>query len=556
MKKSKILATLLICGSVILSFANVNVKSVNATEIPEIQIDTNEEAKPERYYSPVNNYFYTVRNNDFISPDSMEAWVRLPVGSTGGTIIGSGYSNLMRISVTIYGKLKVEWNGSEILHTFEDSKNIADDKWHHVAVVRTDSKLTYYLDGNVEGELNIKSYSSSKNVAFNFGAGKLNNDRIPLEGFIKQVAIYSGAITTQQIQKDMLDTSITNEDVLSDNTKLFGSWNLGEYWTERYINNEVEGATRAELYSFQKYVEFDESFGEYDYTYAIFPDIQLMTHWNPNRLHRTIQWLADNKDELKLEFAMFVGDLSDVGYTEELYERASAAMSRLDNVVPYCFVPGNHDYDDNAKTRQQEYFKTHFPIAKHSKLPGFGGAFEDDKMSNTYYTFNAKGVKYLVLNLEYKPRLSVLRWANVIVDAHPDHRVIMATHSYLTAEGLFSPISKVGNEGNGGQVIYDNLMVKHPNIFLGVGGHESMDDAFTNITYGENNNKIINMLVDAQSSRYKGDAWLDVFLLVHVNEKEKTMNLRYFSPDEGKVYNIQNQYEIHFADPNNPTIGA
>ena len=231
-------------------------------------------------------------------------------------------------------------------------------------------------------------------------------------------------------------------------------------------------------------------------------------------------------------------------------------MSKLDNIVPYCFAPGNHDYDDNAKTRDQMYFNTHFPVSKHSQLPGFGGVYEEGCMSNSYYEFNACGVDYLVINLEFKPRLSVLRWANIIVEAHPNHRVIMNTHSYLSSNTLFSDDKTVSNEGNGGKTIFEQFMVNHSNIFMGVGGHENNDDAYIRTDYGKNGNKIYSLLTDVQVSTYKGSGALDVFLLVFVNETNKTMNMVYYSPEHNKAYNLQNQYQISFADANNPAIGA
>lgn len=556
--KIKLLSTLLLSCSFVLSFASTNLMKVNAITNDTVETQQTNEIveKPDFYYSPSNEYNYQIRNDGFISPDSIEAWVRLPVASTGGTILGSGYSVLLSLNVDIYGKVGIKWNQTEVVHTFSDSTNIADNKWHHVAVVRTKQKFTYYLDGDVEGVFEQKSSRSKDDMAFNVGCGKMKvANRKPLEGFVKQVSIYEGAITEEQIEKDMLDKEITKEDVICEDVELFGNWVLGDYWTERYIENTVQGGGRATLFSFDKMVKEDTSYGEYDYSFAIFPDIQLMNNYNPDKLNRQIQWLADHKEEMNFEFAMFVGDLSDFGQKPELYERAASAMSRLDNIVPYCFVPGNHDYDDNAKTRSQVYFNTYFPVSKHSQMPGFGGLFEEDSMANSYYTFEIGEVKWLVLNLEYKPRMSVLRWANVIIEAHPDHRVIMETHSYLTNEGLFSSVESVGNEGNGGKDIFHNLMVKHPNVFLGVGGHEGMDEAFQRIDYGEKGNRIISMLTDLQGSNYNGDIWIDPFLIVHVNEEKKTMMFKYFSPEEDRIYNVQGQYEINFADPLNPAIG-
>ena len=548
MKKKIVLLILLLCCSIVLPLTS-SVSNVEAVE---------ESNKPESYYNTLSGYFYQLDKKLSNSLDSFEAWVKLPVSSFGGNIFTSAAGTKYRWKVDVYGKFGFVW-GNEAVHTFSDSRNIADNEWHHVALVRTNTEFTYYLDGEVAGVYEVKTTPNTAPFSYNIGSTNLYNDTEPFEGYIKQVTLYEGAITQEQVLSDMENIDINSN---SGNATILANWNLGEYWTERFVENTVLDGPVAELHTFDKFVEPDYSFGEYDYTFAIFPDIQIMTNFNPQRLNNQIQWLVDNKERMNVKFAMFVGDLSDYGqrgcdYAGGcLYERAQLAMDRLNNKIPYCFVPGNHDYDNNAGTRDQVYFNTHFPHEKHRELPGFGGVYQEGSMANSYYTFDVgNGIKYLVLNLEYKPRLSVLRWANIVVEAHPDHRVIMETHSYLTGAGEFSGGANVGKEGNGGISIFDGLMVNHNNIFFGVGGHENNDEALYRTEYGKYGNKITSMLCDVQVSKYKGEGCLDVFMLVHVNEKNKTMNFLYYSPMHNKVYNVQGQFQISFADPLNPTIG-
>lgn len=509
------------------------------------------EERPDSFYTPINGYFYQLDEMLVDSIDSFEAWVKLPVSSFGGPIftsIGRQYS----WNVDIYGRFGFTW-GSIESHSFSDSPNIADGKWHHVALVRTDTEFTYYLDGEVAGVHEAETEANTAEYIYNIGASNKYNDTVAFEGYIKQVTLYEGAVSADRVKSDMRSSSITSD---ASDARLLVNWQMGDYWTERFIEATPESAPTAELHTFDKFFEADYSFGDYDYTFVIFPDIQIMTNFNPERLNNQIQWVIDHKEEMDIEFAMFVGDLSDYGQREHLYETAAAAMSKLDNVIPYCFVPGNHDYDDNANTRSQVYFNRHFPYSKHSQLPGFGGSYQEGTMTNNYYTFEVDGgIKYLVINLEYKPRLSVLRWANIVAEAHPDHRVIMNTHSYLTGAGDFSGGANVGNEGNGGLTIFNEFMVNHQNIFLGVGGHENNDEALHRVEYGKYGNKITSMLCDVQVSTYKDAGCLDVFMLVHVNEEEKTMNCVYYSPMHEKVFNMQGQFELSFADPLNPTIG-
>lgn len=536
----------LLCGS--LAILPPPQTAVAQTE-PQAQVQAE---RPESFYTPVNGYFYQLTDKISASPDSFEAWVKLPALSGGGDLF-TDYSSRIYWRINLNGKFEFKWN-NEAVHTFADTQNLADGEWHHIALVRTDTEFTYYLDGEVEGVFEGPTTAFTSPITYNVGSTNRYDYVNPFEGYVKQVTLYEGAISQERILSDMQTTEITEDGV---DAEILGNWNLGDYWTERVISSTVVDSPVAELYTFDKFMNADYSFGEYDYTFAIFPDIQIMTNYNPTLLNNQIQWLVNKKEEMNVQFAMFVGDLSDYGQREELYVIASQAMSKLDNVIPYCFVPGNHDYDDNASTRNQVYFNRHFPYSKHSQLPGFGGSYQEGTMTNNYYTFDVgNGIKYLVINLEYKPRLSVLRWANVIAEAHPDHRVIMNTHSYLTGAGDFSGGASVGNEGNGGITIFNEFLVNHRNVFMGVGGHENNDTAYHRVEYGVHGNKILSMLCDVQVSTYKGNGCLDVFLLVHVNEAKKTMTCLYYSPMREKVFNLQGQFQLSFADPLNPTIGV
>ena len=53
---------------------------------------------------------------------------------------------------------------------------------------------------------------------------------------------------------------------------------------------------------------------------------------------------------------------------------------------------GNHDLGKNSNKRDSELFNRYFPYDKYSKTRNFGGAFEEGKMDNVWYTFKAAGL--------------------------------------------------------------------------------------------------------------------------------------------------------------------
>lgn len=512
-----------------------------------------------KVFDTYNGYDYAIETPINSSLDSFEAWVKLPNTSIGGTILGnyfydSAKYNVVNFEVAPNGKVGFSWNDGSIKYTFNKSKSIIDNTRHHIAITRTDSEFKYYLDGNLEETYNIKSTKSISNAIYKIGVDNASwhASKKPFGGQIKQITLYEGAISEEQIKSDMTNEIITASS--TPDTKPLGNWVLGETWSKRFIDSTVANTPRLSLNTHEKYVGADYSFGEYDYTFIIVPDIQIMTNYNPQRLNNAMQWIVDNKEKMNIQFATFVGDLADRGKYEEEYQKASSAMSKLDNVVPYCFVPGNHDYNDNFGSRNTEYLNKYFPYSKHSKLPGFGGAFEEGKIENNYYLFDCEGEDYLVINLEYRPRKKVLNRAQRVLEQYPNHRAIISTHDNLKPDGLFTENVSAGFEVTSSQKMFDGLVKKYPNVFLNIGGHYCGDDIVRRTDYGINGNKITSMIVDGQVTKYKGETAQDMMLLVHVKEDQKIANCVYYSPEQDACWNLQNQFELNFKDSKNPAL--
>jgi hypothetical protein len=81
------------------------------------------------------------------------------------------------------------------------------------------------------------------------------------------------------------------------------------------------------------------------------------------------------------------------------------------------------------------HFNKYFPREKFAKTKEFGGTFDPKRHDNSWYHFDAAGMKFLIVSLECKPRDEVLDWANKVVAEHPEHRVIVLTHAYMGANG-------------------------------------------------------------------------------------------------------------------------
>lgn len=124
-------------------------------------------------------------------------------------------------------------------------------------------------------------------------------------------------------------------------------------------------------------------------------------------------------------------------------------------------------------------------------IKNVGGVFEPGKIDNHWTTFNADGADWLVLTLEFHARPAAITWAQNVVKLHPQHNVIVQTHSYLTGNGAISQ-TNAGYGSTTGQYLFDNLIAKYPNIKMVFSGHTG--NGTTKVDTGVNGNKILSYL--------------------------------------------------------------
>lgn len=258
--------------------------------------------------------------------------------------------------------------------------------------------------------------------------------------------------------------------------------------------------------------------GDNAYTIAVLPDTQDYTLSGSDTFKHMTQWLVDNKDSLGIQFVSHVGDVT-YHNTHAEWANAVEAMSILDGKIPYSLTSGNHDIASggSASSRTQDYLSEYFSVERQSGVAGFGGVYdkEPDNFQNNYYTFTAPdGTKWMSLSLEFGPRDDVLRWAGEVVEAHPDHRVMLTTHSYMAGDGRVNPTSEeltwdngatgygVGNDIKGasdGDGIWDAFVSKYPNIAFTFSGHNFIDGAETQVNYGAGGQAVMQMFVNYQN---------------------------------------------------------
>jgi predicted phosphodiesterase len=241
----------------------------------------------------------------------------------------------------------------------------------------------------------------------------------------------------------------------------------------------------------------------YDWAFDHVPDSQLYAQATPDLMTHQFEYVAEVAEERKTELVVQAGDWVNREYLSQEYQWVNAEPSALameEAGLPYLISWGNHDYQNNRNGRVM--LPKYFPMERFEKsLEGspwrFGGS---DNIDNYYYTAEIDGAQLLLLTVGFFSADNAddpgLAWARDVIEAHPDHSVILANHNSVNQ----------GVNGWSNAHVTRELVDPHPNVKLVLGGHIAGTGVASRETAG--GNRAYGVLTDYQSRVYGGQEYL------------------------------------------------
>lgn len=297
------------------------------------------------------------------------------------------------------------------------------------------------------------------------------------------------------------------------------------------------------------------------FTIPVLPDTQESVAFKNEYFFAQMNWLVDKCDSLNAPIVLHVGDL--VNYdNHNHWIVASNGMKLLDDAnIPYAIAVGNHDTeavgensgsaapgDVNANLRKTTKFNQYFPV---ERFPLQKGRYEEGKSDNAYYTFEAGGVKWIVVTLEFCARQGAAEWMSEVLRQFPGHNAIVVTHYHLTSDGLIYN----GNAGYGNmnvKTIFENYIKPHKNVLMVLSGHLCSSAIRTDL--GTQGNKIYQILQDYQCADY-GGAYIR---LLDIDVEKRTISGKMYSPLYDKLWGGTSTFSlsyVKFISESNTDIG-
>ena len=331
---------------------------------------------------------------------------------------------------------------------------------------------------------------------------------------------------------------------------------------------------------------------DHAYSFAFVGDTQYITcgdyYLGTKKLQAQYKYIADTANERKLSHVFVLGDMTDLGYkndgnlagayyktpvTGEWTIVRDAVFQLNGKGITYTLCRGNHD-----DYMMDDYFNV---PAYTDQFRGVGGFYSDSNAKwtdhpdvtssresdnrNAYIYWSAKsgyhknsvvnswmtkevcGTKYLFMTVDYNPTQNVLDWVNETLEAYPDHKAIITTHSYIGSKGDLiadDSGSTMYHFGNTGKVLWDEALSKHENVFMVVSGHVGVNDIRYSYNVGDHGNKVLQVLVDPQSYDAKeinvngkiehGKQDTGLVLYMNFSADGKFVNFDYYSTLLGK----------------------
>lgn len=248
------------------------------------------------------------------------------------------------------------------------------------------------------------------------------------------------------------------------------------------------------------------------------PDTQAYAANSPETFDAEVQWILDHLAEQRIVFVTHVGDIVDDNASASQWNVAKSSMRKLHGAVPYGLSVGNHDMV--TSNGESSNFQAVFPESLFSEFSWYGGAYKNN--ANSWQTFCAGGIDFIIVHLECNAPDDVLEWAGNILDNHPGLRAIVTTHMYLgplekpqKPEDYYdAPKGRMrwkkchGSAGNTPQQMWDKCFRKHKNLSMILCGDQSRTQAFYQCSTGDAGNAVHEVLSDYR------DGYLRVYRFV------------------------------------------
>lgn len=474
----------------------------------------------------------------------------------GGSSVGLG--RVYTIEVTNGRVHLIYTNNSHKKNDIEfDDVDIRTSDWVHLAIAFdvNNSHAYLYMNGELESTKTINGDFSDyiKTTTFHIGGDNRTLNPSWFKGEYRELTLYSNLRSASEIMSDYENgVNLNNNNLLAQY-----EFSINDYHQNLNDNSKNDYWARFE----DTWYDNQEIEMDYAYSFAAVGDTQMLNRLGKDsQMNKLYKWIVDNVKGQNIQHVFGLGDITDTwgkDTPEEEYEwqRAKNAIYQMNDKVSYSLVRGNHD--------ESKFFNQYFNEETYKNQ--FGGFYDDGTINTSWKTLKVGSTDFLMIGLDYGASDDELAWAGSIVEAHPDHKVIITTHGYLEQEGNHmgadypsTPCAGSDYENdanyNHGKGMWEKFISQYENIFLVMSGHNCDEDVIYRQDYGIHGNVVTQILIDFQDLDLqllatKGEVGAGIVTMLYMNEDCSKIEMASYSTIREQYYKKYNHYTIDLEGP-------
>lgn len=239
-------------------------------------------------------------------------------------------------------------------------------------------------------------------------------------------------------------------------------------------------------------------------------DTQYLSEGYPEEYERMTRWIVELAQRRELAAVVHTGDLVqswvDPDQSEARarieFERASAAQRVLEDAgLVTTVLPGNHD---TKRGIDASLYNEYFGPERYADAPGFVAPLAAGDATSSYTIVRAGPAAVLVLSIGYGYGERELAWAERVVQQHPAHNVVIATHEHLTPLTLWDPTRRATDNRwlSRADELWDRVVAPNRNVVAVLAGHyHGLGAIVTPDAGGIEGHDVVELLADYQEFR-------------------------------------------------------
>ncbi|MGG1554425.1 S-layer homology domain-containing protein [Paenibacillus ferrarius] len=258
---------------------------------------------------------------------------------------------------------------------------------------------------------------------------------------------------------------------------------------------------------------------DYDFSFVWMSDTQYYAKSYPYIYQNIVKWIADHKEDNKIQYVIHTGDIVDNADQEYQWVEADKDMKVLEDAkIPYGVLAGNHDV--GHQNNDYSYYSQWFGEDRFKNQPTYGESYDNNR--GHYDLVSSNGNDFIIVYMGWGFGDKEIDWINDVLKKYPNRKAILNFHEYMLVSNNRAPMA---------DKVFERVVIPNKNVIAALSGHyhdaELKVDGIDDDGDGKPDRNVYQMLADYQGAPEGG---LGYIRLMQFDMTHGKINMKTFSP--------------------------